>query len=245
MDSSRGRGWSRGLVAVVVIPLAWMACVVIPSVPDLAAATSGLGPYREDRRLAVYGAVDDAVKGLYGSLRGAQREVVKAVALPDGAGRLELARFRSEGPPVQFAFGQDTQDFGFLLDLDGDGKVDYLVFNGGPMFDQTLTKMHWMNYHWIDTDRDGRVDVFVYNAVDLDGDHFYDEGVTAWLYDRNHDGLVDDAEYLGPSGSRPVERQGDDLVLRLALGETRVSMKNADVLGGPTRVLQRVQAAMP
>ena len=172
-----------------------MACAGARSVPDLGAATSGLGPYRAERRLAVYGAVDDAVKGLYGSLGGARREVVKAVDLPDGAGRLELARFRSEGPPVQFAFGKDTQDFGFLLDLDGD--------------------------------------------------HFYDEGVTAWLYDRNQDGLVDDAEYLGPFGSRPVERQGDDFVLRLALGEKRVSVKDADVLGGPTRVLQRVQAATP
>ena len=245
MDASHGRGWSRGLVAVGVASLVLMACAGARSVPDLGAATSGLGPYRAERRLAVYGAVDDAVKGLYGSLGGARREVVKAVDLPDGAGRLELARFRSEGPPVQFAFGKDTQDFGFLLDLDGDGKVDYLVFNGGPLFDKAFTKMHWMNYHWIDTDRDGRVDVFVFNAVDLDGDHFYDEGVTAWLYDRNQDGLVDDAEYLGPFGSRPVERQGDDFVLRLALGEKRVSVKDADVLGGPTRVLQRVQAAMP
>jgi hypothetical protein len=245
MDASRRCKGSRGLVAVGVASLAWMACVGVPSVPDLAAATSGLGPYRPERRLAVYGAVDDAVKRLYGSIGGARREVVKTVDLPDGAGRLELARFRGEGPPVQFALGGDTQDFGFLLDLDGDGKVDYLVFNGGPLFDKTLTKMHWMNYHWIETDRDGRVDVLVFNAVDLDGDHFYDEGVTAWLYDRNHDGLVDDAEYLGPFGSRPVERQGDDFVLRLALGENRVSTMDAGVLGGPTRVLQRVQGAMP
>jgi hypothetical protein len=184
-----------GLVVVGVTSLAWMACAGVPSVPDLAAATAGLGPYRAERRLAVSGGVDDAVKGLYGSLRGARREVVKAVALPDGAGRLELARFRGEGPPVQFAFGQDTPDFGFLLDLDGD--------------------------------------------------NFHDEGVTAWLYDRNHDGLVDDAECLGPFGSRAVERQGDDLVLRLALGEKPVSVKDAEVLGGPTRVLQHVQAAMP
>ena len=162
------------------------------------------------------------------------RDVVAAAPMPDGKATLELASLHGGGRPDQFALVPPhparpgaTEDFGYLFDVDGDGRFDWIVFNGGPLFDRGFKHMLWMNYHFIDTNGDGRVDVMVFNDVDLDGDRFYDEDVTAWLYDRDFDGTFDEGEYLGPFGSRPVPRSGDDLVLSLALGEKRISTRAA------------------
>jgi hypothetical protein len=223
-----------------------LACAASLQAIDLAGATATVGRFQFERRLEQHRAVDAAATAALQGAGQARRTVVASADLPDGGGRLELATFRGDGRPDQFAFvtpgTAGTADFGYLFDLDGDGRFDWIVFNGGPLFDSSLQHMHWMNYHWIDTDGDGRVDVLVFNAVDLDGDHFFDPGVTAWLYDRDHDGLVEEGEYLGPFGRRPVERQGAALVLSLALGEQRFSTGDPEILGGFTKLLGRINA---
>ncbi len=69
-----------------------------------------------------------------------------------------------------------TVEFGFVFDLNEDGKIDYLVFNGGPMMTKDFEAVIWMNYHSMDSNGDGRVDIFIYNDIDLDGDRRPDRG---------------------------------------------------------------------
>lgn len=229
-------------LATAVLP----ACANRSASFDLAASTNRYGPYDSARRVETYLAVDAAAVAAIGAARREKRTVVATSELPGDQGRLELASFRSDRRPDQFAVfakGQkDTHDFGYLFDLDGDGRFDWVVFVGGPMR-WSGSRIGWMDYHWIDTDGDGRVDVMVLNAIDLDGDHIPEEGVTAWLYDRNHDGLLDDGEYLGPFGSRPLERNGDALVVATWSGEKRISTKDPEVLGTLSALLQRMNAA--
>jgi hypothetical protein len=225
-----------------------LACATPAPPVDLAAATRGRGPYDPAQRLETYRAIDAAAVAAIAAARRTARVVVATAELPDGGGRLELASFGERRRAEQFALyapGQrDTQDFGYVFELGGAGRFDWLVFVGGPMR-LTGSAIDWMDYHWIDTNGDGRVDVVVFNAVDLDGDRAPDPGVTGWLYDRDHDGLVDDAEYLGPFGARPVERRGDELVLTLWTGEKRISTKDPNVLGRLATLLQRINAAAP
>jgi hypothetical protein len=125
-----------------------------------------------------------------------------------------------DSKPEEFSYepegGGESQEFGFFFDLNRDGKADYVVFNGGPMFTKDLKQMIWMNYHGIDTNYDGKVDVQVLNAIDLNGDTFPEPGATTWFYDRDFDGRMDDGEYLAPKFQEPVERNGDILVSKRA-----------------------------
>lgn len=233
----------RGATALG-IGLFLAGCATAPPRVDLAAESRAIGPYAAERRAAVQRAVGQAAERAFRAGRTAPRTVVRSVGLPEG-GRLELVSLH-RGEADQFVLwsqGQrGTQDFGYLFSLGGAGP-DYLVFNGGLLPGAVAGEMAWHTLHMIDTGGTGRVDVLVYDAVDLDGDHRPDAGWTAWLYDRDRDGRVDDGEYLGPAGSRPIEREGDALVVRLATGTRRISTSDPDVLGGPTRLLQAMQSA--
>jgi hypothetical protein len=201
-------------------------------------------------RLKVYRLADDAAWTLWHSpmarevssheesAAGLFRTARVVLTCRDGDGEAEEFSFlppgKSEGP-----------DFGFAYDLNRDGRIDYLVFNGGPMFGATSGQMVWMNYHWIDTDADGRIDVVVYNDVDRNGDGLADEGWTAWVYDRNHDGIPDDAEYLSASGgSVPLERTADHLLVKRAMGTVKVSLRDPTYLGSLTEALAAIQRGM-
>lgn len=107
-----------------------------------------------------------------------------------------------------------TQDFGFIFDLNHDGKFDYAVFNGGPFLTESM-KMGWMNYHFIDSNYDNEVDIIIYN-VDLDDD------TNAWLYDKNFDGSIDSGEYLGPDIQRPLNETEDSFIVKTATGEKTI-----------------------
>ena len=43
-----------------------------------------------------------------------------------------------DGKADEFIFfqkkGENVQDFGFIFDLDNNGRIDYIVFNGGVCF---------------------------------------------------------------------------------------------------------------
>jgi hypothetical protein len=105
-----------------------------------------------------------------------------------------------------------------MFDLNRDGRADYLVLNGGSLLHEDLNRRVWMNFHFIDTNHDGRTDIAVYNAVDLDGNDYLDEGITAWLHDTDFDGTVDRAEYLGPDLNREIEKKDDAFHIRRAHG---------------------------
>jgi hypothetical protein len=139
---------------------------------------------------------------------------------------LELGDRDLDGKAEQFAYlpekGENTQEFGFIFDLNRDGNVDYIVFNGGIGFTKDFKKFIWNNYHWIDSNYDGKIDIFVYNNnISLDDDSFPDEGITGWVYDMDFDGFVDKAEYLGDSFQQPAEERNGIFIIKAFFGEKR------------------------
>lgn len=112
----------------------------------------------------------------------------------------------------KFDDGKPSADRGAIFDLNDDGRIDYIVFIGGiGITDRmTVTPTH---YHLIDSNYDGVMDISVYN-VDRDGNQRLDEGVTAWVYDRDFDGTLDDGEYLGPGVQELIEKTAKGLLVK-------------------------------
>ena len=223
-----------------------VACATGGAATRPAVGDSDVPPFRQEQRAEVYRLADAAAWTLWHS---PSRAVSEHEVTQDGkTTRLVLECRDGDGKAEGWAFlppGEESgPDFGFLFDLDRDGRVDYLVFNGGPMFDKTLGSLAWMNYHWIDSNADGRVDIAVYNDVDLDGDHFLDAGWTAWVQDRDLDGLPDAAEYVGPGTSRPVEKSDGCFVVKRVVGDVKACDSDRDHFGGLSVVMAHIQSAM-
>ncbi|WP_069309190.1 EF-hand domain-containing protein [Porphyrobacter sp. LM 6] len=125
----------------------------------------------------------------------------------------------SDGKADFFAYlppdGSDqTQEFGAFFDLDGNGQTDCVVVYGGLLFDARMEAILWHHYA-LDTDGDGKFDVRVFEAIDLGHDGLPDDGVTAWVYDTDHDGLIDKAEHIAKGNITAITPQADG---RLDLG---------------------------
>jgi hypothetical protein len=214
-----------------------------PSMPD-----AELPPFRFEQRLAVYRAADDAAWALWHASARSTRE--REVRRDGRTMRLVVECRDGDGQPEEWVMlppGQeDGPDFGFAFDLDRDGRIDYVVFNGGPLLDREFRSLSWMNYHWIDTNADGRVDVVVYNDVDRDRDGFLESGWTAWVYDRDLDGVLDAAEYLGPRGEAVPIAATDDgcLVVQRVLGEQRHCASDRRTLAALDEIVAEVQLSM-
>jgi len=172
------------------------------------ATTDKLGTFKFDERKNIYETLDEVAN----RLRASRYYVVlkkKEIKIDDKVFILQLVDRNGDGRAEQFELyskgEKDTQDFGFMFDLNKDGKIDYIVFNQGLAMTKDW-KPYWSKYHWIDSNFDGKIDIHVIPTVDLDGDKFPDEGVTAWIYDTNFDGDVDKAEYLGKDFQKPIEK---------------------------------------
>lgn len=81
-------------------------------------------------------------------------------------------------------------DFGFIYDLNNDGKIDYIIYNGGSMITNDDPFFHYF-YHWIDTNYDGQIDALAYNYVIYDEDTRPDPSKIFWIIDLDHDGKPD------------------------------------------------------
>ena len=180
-----------------------------------------------DNRLYIYQTMDEMVYRLYKTPYNA---IVKNTTIErEGAfsfSTLVLRDRDADGQPDQFIYlpegENDSMDFGFLFDLNKDGRADYLVFNGGPMATEE-GKFLWMNYHWIDSNYDGRVDILVNNAVTLDGEETHPQkGLTAWMYDSDFDGYIDTAEYLSAGFVKPVPVKDGVLVVNWVLQDQKI-----------------------
>jgi hypothetical protein len=138
---------------------------------------------------------------------------------------LELADRDGDGKADSFAYtpkkGGGTQDFGFIFDLNKDGKIDYIVFNQGLAITKDM-KPYWSKYHWIDSNFDGKIDIHVLPTIDLDGDKFPDKGVTAWIFDIDFDGDVDKVEYWGEDFQKPVEKTKGIFIIKAWTGKSKV-----------------------
>lgn len=198
-----------------------------------------LGPFAFERRLYVYQTMDALASQLAKSGKGSllKKERTKASGgFFEKFPILELVDKDLDGKADQFCYlpikGGYSAEWGIVFDQNHDGKIDYLVFNGGPLGlitkDKKLERMVWQNYHWIDSNYDGKVDIFVYsNNIDLDGDKSLDEGVSGWVYDTDFDGLIDRAEYLGDGFQQPAEKKEGYFIIKTVFGEKKWGSERA------------------
>ena len=168
---------------------------------------SGIPPIDSENRLYVYETMDYWAHILRTSKVMKELKTRKTNTFPDHP-YLTIFDSDQNGQPDQFTYeekkGKPSEEFGFIFDLNKDGVMDYVVFNGGPLITKDLARLMWMNRHFIDSDFDGKLDIMVFNDIDLNGDHELDTGVTAWIYDPDFDGGIDSAEYLGYTPVFPI-----------------------------------------
>jgi len=229
---------------------------------DLHYKIAALGPFDMDKRQVFHTVLNDAANRLWHSSSSVELKKQKVARSTEFPVLILLDRDK-DGRPDEFAYVPDkgphfachvfflmkevrvtasyglSQDFGFIFDLNKDGKVDYIIFNGGPIqtkketvnreelnaylndwFDgsQSSGLVMWENYHLIDSNGDAKIDIAVYNAVDLNQDRLPDEGVTAWVYDTNFDGVFDRGEYLAKDFQKDMERKDGVLILQRRYG---------------------------
>jgi hypothetical protein len=159
---------------------------------------------------------------------------------------LELVDIDGDRSPDQFSYspahGGDTQDFGFIFDLNKDGKVDYIVFYQGTMLTMPFSIV-WTFYHWIDSDYDGKIDIWVYPDVDLNEDKALDPGVYAWVYDTDRDGGIDKGEYLGQNIQDEIAVEDGVLNIKRVMGEP-IEVGDRDILEFANKMLDDINAIM-
>jgi len=205
-----------------------------------------LGAFDFDRRFYIYQALDEIANKLKESPK---YTIVKKTRIgEDGSGAiLELSDRDLDGQPDEFAFrpaeGAHTQDYGFMFDLNKDGRSDYLIFSGGPMITKEF-EFYWMNYHWIDSNYDGRIDIKVNNAVAIDGSESAQKGLTAWLYDSDFDGYTDKAEYIGVGIMKAVEEKEGTLTVNWLLEDRRINVGKDPAGEGLNQILAYINAAI-
>jgi hypothetical protein len=183
-----------------------------------------LGTFRFNDRKYIHETLDELANQLRASRKYTvliRKETKTFEAFPI----LELIDRDGDGKADSFAYtpkdGGDTQEFGFIFDLNKDGKIDYIVFNQGLAMTKDM-KFYWSKYHWIDSNYDGKIDIYVNPTIDLDGDKSPDEGVTAWVYDTDFDGDVDKAEYLGKNFQKSIEKTEGGFIIKAWTGEFKV-----------------------
>ena len=159
----------------------------------------------------------------------------------DGDGKADNFVYltKSGEMPKDYGF-RSSQEFGFIFDLNKDGKIDYIVFNQGLAMTKDM-KPYWSKYHWIDSNYDGKIDIQVVPTVDLDGDKFPDKGVTAWIYDTDFDGDVDKAEYLGKNFQKPIEKTEGVFIIKKWGIESKVGK---DYFSGMSKVLSDINSLL-
>lgn len=197
-----------------------------------------LGPFDYDRRAYFL----ETIEELSMQVRSLPKRKILVSAPVDTIGDgpiLALIDIDGDRQPDMYSYAQEaggnTQHFGFLYDLNRDGRVDWLTFSQGVMLAKPF-KMILTSYHMIDTNYDGRADIWVNPDTDLDQDGFVEQGVFAWLHDTDFDGGIDRGEYLGPGVSEAMECTEDMIRQRCVTSE--------DIAKGSTGHLDFANAMM-
>lgn len=202
--------------------------------------------FEYDRRFQIYETVDGIANKLWKSPE--SRVVTRTRSQFGEKGMiLHLIDRDLDRIPDEFAYllagERSTQDFGFMFDINKDGSIDYIVFNGGPAITKEA-EMYWMNYHWIDSNYDGRVDIKVNNAVSPDPDRLPASGMTAWIYDSDFDGYADKAEYLGSGIVEPVQEENGVLTVSWLHKDRKIIIGADPIDDGLSKILDDIDAAM-
>lgn len=198
----------------------------------------GFKRFEFDERVKIYEAIDKQIRAIWDSkysndTHSSTSSTFKRIGLP----RFVLMDRNADGKPDQFSYlpknsgRKESQDFGFMYDLNRDGKADYLLYYQGTMFTITSGKLKivWTFYHLIDSNYDGRIDIWVYPDVDRNGDKKSDLDVYAWLYDSNHNGKLDRGEYAGKGITEPIKVSGGRFQLQ-TVTNPKVKYNDTEIL---------------
>jgi hypothetical protein len=165
-----------------------------------------VGTFDFDRRLAQY----TAIKQLTDALRGSPSQVLvqdQYIAWQEFP-LLTLSSHSGDGNPDFYTLrraspgSQDEVVSGFFFDLNRDGLTDYITYELGSAPADPAAKDAppvFSAIHFISSRGDGRIDIEVDDLIDIGLRGQADHGVSAWIYGRNPQGLIEDAEYLGPT----------------------------------------------
>jgi hypothetical protein len=212
-------------------------------------ALAEIGPYEHERRAYTLETIDELCRVIR---RFPNRDIVATLetdTFGDGP-ILDLMDIDGDGVADTYAYseegggGGNTQHFGWIYDLNADGKFDHIVFSQGVMIAKPMRLISTF-YHAIDSNYDDRADIWVFPDTDLDGDGMVDEGVFTWIYDVDFDGRIDSGEYLGMGVSQPVACVDDILEVKCAMarqinvGETGVLAFGTQMLADMNRSLEQ------
>lgn len=104
--------------------------------------------------------------------------------------------------------------YGAFFPLTEGGSAAWVVFPVGPAFDEDFNFLFIFN-HWVDQNEDGEVDLIILEGVDLDGNGQLDAGLSAWLIDRDFDGLFETALHCSGLECSDIAPTGGAFDLRL------------------------------
>ena len=183
-------------------------------------ALDGLGEFNNERRLKFHEMLEDQAQRFWMS---SDCKVLKSrkTKTIGGHPKLELLDCNDDENPDKYRYmpkrGDDTQDFGFMFDLNCDGVSDYLIFYMGPVSVEMEEPIRvvWGWYHWIDSNYDGMIDILVYPGIDLAGDGVIETTTHAWLYDVDFDGKIDRGEYVVKDADKPIHIEASRRKLKL------------------------------
>lgn len=174
-----------------------------------------VGPFDFDRRLAQYAAMVQLTDALRGAP--AQAVVVDRAIAWEEFPLLTLSSHSGDGAPDFYTLrrappgAQDEVVSGFFFDLNRDGLTDYITYELGSLPANPAasaqakdTPPAFSAIHFISSRADGRIDIEVDDLIDIGHRGQADPGVSAWIYGRNPHGLIEEAEYLGPTMQQRV-----------------------------------------
>lgn len=201
----------------------------------------GFDRFKHDQRIHIHDILDMHVQRIWNSRYTRELQSTRSNTfskLP----RLVISDRDADRRADQFSYlpeqGGDTQDFGFMFDLNRDGLVDYVLFYQGTMVSTAggSFRMVWTFYHWIDSNYDGRIDILVFPDADRNQDKELDLGVYAWLYDTDFNGTLDSGEYAGAGVQEPIEIVDGRLDLKIVL-QRKIEHQDTALLEFANKVL--------
>lgn len=199
---------------------------------------SELGAFRPDNRLSVQQIMNDLFMRLWQERRKRQ-ELAKletstfpqypVLGLFDKDGDRKAEEFIYQ----KTAGDMNSQEFGYFFDLDGNDRVDYLIFYGGSMTKEGAEfDVWWMNYHAVDSNADNRIDQVLYQgSTDINGNGKVEAEIGLWLIDDDFDGALDRAVYLGPDFEQAVAPENGRLDISMNLILRGKTLRVGDPVG--------------
>lgn len=156
-------------------------------------------PFNRDNRMDFYQSMEFLPRIVWGKIE--QKLLLKKQCIiSDVSYLLALYDYDTDGIADQFVLqtleGKNvSQEFGFMYDLNKDGKTDYVVYNGGLAMDKN-NDFYYYFYHWIDSNFDGTIDVLTSNVFVSPGDSLPDPNPVLWIMDTDKNGKPDSIDCI-------------------------------------------------